>query len=135
MRCGPTSSTGSVHARGRRRTPERGGRVPLRNCGISRPEAESSTRSAARRPRVCGRRALITHQAAHAAAVSAPIRTAHPRDAGRGDAADGEDSFPQTDGDRLTAKRMFRAALMSPRSHFPRIRGSRGAPSEHGGQA
>ncbi|HEV3287043.1 MAG TPA: GNAT family N-acetyltransferase [Steroidobacteraceae bacterium] len=64
MHCAPTCSTGLPQGRGRPRAPERLGRVPRRNCGISRPAADSSTRSAARRARVCGRCALITHQVA-----------------------------------------------------------------------
>ena len=64
MRCGPTGSTPLSQERGRLRGPERRGRVRGRNSGISFPAAESSTSSAARRARVSGRCALITHQTA-----------------------------------------------------------------------
>jgi hypothetical protein len=49
----------------------------------------------------------------HAAAVSALVPASHRRDAWLGCAPDGDDSFPLTDGGRLPADRMLRAAFTS----------------------
>ena len=50
---------------------------------------------------------------AHAATVSAPIRSLASRHVSLGGTAVGEDSFPFTDGGHLPADRMFLAALTS----------------------
>jgi hypothetical protein len=49
----------------------------------------------------------------HAAAFATLIRASRRRDAWLGGAAEGEDSFPQTDGEHLAADRIFFAALTS----------------------
>jgi D-alanyl-D-alanine carboxypeptidase len=54
-----------------------------------------------------------TFPGVHAAAFTALIRASRRRDAWLGGAAEGEDSFPQTDGEHLAADKMFFAALTS----------------------
>jgi hypothetical protein len=56
----------------------------------------------------------VPHSGAHAVVVAASIDLySHPSDAGSTTLPTTTNSFPQTDGDRLTANKMFRAALVS----------------------
>jgi hypothetical protein len=53
------------------------------------------------------------HSGVHAAAFTALILASRRRGAWHGGAAEGEDSFPHTDGEHLAANRIFLAALTS----------------------